>query len=379
MEIGINDLDFNEDDFGISQPQPSSNQQLPLDGDGEEIKPWLNGNQEVEDPVNQPVNTPPEPQSPEEEDIITLLLREKNIGDPTKIKFEDEEGNIQERDWNSLTREEQLNILKTSSESEDNSLDEEEIGLINQLRLNQMTPEEFIAAIKQQGAAEYAQTLESGQATRIDDLTDEDLFILDLQSRVEDITDEEAQQALDRAKQDSTLFQKQMKGIREEYKRIEGERTRMEELEQQQKDSEQFEEFKNAVLDSIQSLDKISTLDIAMDDDDMNEIANFILSTDSAGVNYLAKALDDPQTLVRMAWFALKGEEAIDSITEYFTEQIKAVSQSRYEQGFKDGQAGKRTQTKSSPVVVQTPQEKPQEKPLVNRGQPKQISIDDLD
>jgi hypothetical protein len=34
------------------------------------------------------------------------LLREKNIGDPTKIKFEDEEGNIQERDWNSLTREE---------------------------------------------------------------------------------------------------------------------------------------------------------------------------------------------------------------------------------------------------------------------------------
>lgn len=379
MEIGINDLDFNEDDFGISQPQPSSNQQLPLDGDGEEIKPWLNGNQEVEDPVNQPVNTPPEPQSPEEEDIITLLLREKNIGDPTKIKFEDEEGNIQERDWNSLTREEQLNILKTPSESEDNSLDEEEIGLINQLRLNQMTPEEFIAAIKQQGAAEYAQTLESGQATRIDDLTDEDLFILDLQSRVEDITDEEAQQALDRAKQDSTLFQKQMKGIREEYKRIEEERTRMEELEQQQKDSEQFEEFKNAVLDSIQSLDKISTLDIAMDDDDMNEIANFILSTDSAGVNYLAKALDDPQTLVRMAWFALKGEEAIDSIAEYFTEQIKAVSQSRYEQGFKDGQAGKRTQTKSSPVVVQTPQEKPQEKPLVNRGQPKQISIDDLD
>ena len=379
MEIGINDLDFNEDDFGISQPQPSSNQQLPLDGDGEEIKPWLNGNQEVEDLVNQPVDTPPEPQSPEEEDIITLLLREKNIGDPTKIKFEDEEGNIQERDWNSLTREEQLNILKTPSESEDNSLDEEEIGLINQLRLNQMTPEEFIAAIKQQGAAEYAQTLESGQATRIDDLTDEDLFILDLQSRVEDITDEEAQQALDRAKQDSTLFQKQMKGIREEYKRIEEERTRMEELEQHQKDSEQFEEFKNAVLDSIQSLDKISTLDIAMDDDDMNEIANFILSTDSAGVNYLAKALDDPQTLVRMAWFALKGEEAIDSITEYFTEQIKAVSQSRYEQGFKDGQAGKRTQTKSSPVVVQTPQEKPQEKPLVNRGQPKQISIDDLD
>ena len=379
MEIGINDLDFNEDDYGISPNESNPNQQLPLDGDGDEIKPWMNGNALNQEPINPSQPTSPEPPSAVEEDIITLLLREKNIADPTKIKFEDEEGNILERDWNSLTREEQLNILKTPLESEDTSLDEQEIGLINQLRLNQMSPEEFITAIKQQGAAEYAQILEQGPATQIDDLTDEDLFILDLQSRVEDITDEEAQQALDRAKQDSTLFQKQMKGIRDEYKRIEEERIRINELEQQQRDSEQFEEFKNAVLDSIQSLDKISTLDIAMDDDDMNEIANFILSTDSAGVNYLAKALDDPQTLVRMAWFALKGEEAIDSITEYFTEQIKQVSQSRYEQGLKDGQAGKRVQSKPSPVVVQTPQERPQEQPLVNRGQPKQISIDDLD
>lgn len=379
MEIGINDLDFNEDDFGISQPQPSSNQQLPLDGDGEEIKPWLDGNLEGNPPIEPPSNVQTPTNTPEEEDIITLLLREKNIGDPTKIKFEDEEGNIQERDWNTLTKEEQLNILKTPSENEDTSLDDAEIGLINQLRLNQMTPEEFIAVVKQQGAAEYAQSLELGQATQIDDLTDEDLFILDLQSRVEDITDEEAQQALDRAKQDSNLFSKQMKGIREEYKRIEEERVKMNELEQQQKDSEQFEEFKNAVLDSIQSLDKISSLDITMDDDDMNEIANFILSTDSAGVNYLAKALDDPQTLVRMAWFALKGEEAIDSITEYFTEEIKKVSQAKYEQGLKDGKAGKKTSTKTSTVVVQTPEEKPKQTPFIGGQQKQQFSIDDLD
>lgn len=373
MEIGINDLDFEEDDFGIVPQKPNQNQQLPLDGDGEEIKPWMEGNNLNNQPIDEPSNTPPNPSNVEEEDIITLLLKDKNIADPTKIKFEDEEGNIQERDWNTLTKEEQLNILKTSPEEEDNSLDEDEIGLINQIRLNQMTPQEFIAAIKQQGAAEYAQTIEKSQDTRIDDLTDEDLFILDLQSRVEDITDEEAQQALDRAKQDSTLFQKQMKGIRDEYKRIEEERNQMEALEQEQKDSEQFEEFKNSVLDSIQSFDKVGSLDITMEDDDMNEVANFILSTDSAGVNYLAKALNDPQTLVRMAWFALKGEEAIDSITEYFTEEIKKVSQAKYEQGLKDGRTGKKPQEKVSPVVVQ-----PQEKHL-NEPQIKKISIDDLD
>lgn len=375
MAIGINELDFEEDDFGIVSPQEPQNQQLPLDADGEEIKPWLENNFDGDSTIVNPQSEPKD----SEEDIITLLLREKNIGDPTKIKFEDSEGNIQERDWNSLTTEEQLNILRTP-EDEDNSLDEYEIGLINQIRLNQMTPQEFIAAIKQQGAAEYAQTLEQSYNTsKIDDLTDDDLFILDLQSRVEDITEEEAKQALEHAKQDSSLFQKQMKGIRDEYKRIEEERVKMDTLEQQQRDSEQFEEFKDAVLDSIQSLDKISSLDINMDDDDMNEIANFILSTDSAGVNYLAKALDDPQTLVRMAWFALKGEEAIDSITEYFTEEIKKVSQAKYEQGLKDGRAGKKTSVKPSTVVVQTPEEKPQEKSQFNRTQTKQISIDDLD
>lgn len=373
MAIGINELNFDDDDQLMAQ-QTDQNQQLPIDADGDPIKKWMEPGQEGgTEPSNpNPSAEPSTPQKEEEEDIITLLLKDKNISDPTKIKFEDDEGNIEERDWNSLTKEEQLNILKTPLQ-EDNSLEEDEIGLINQIRLNQMTPEEFINAIKQQGAAEYAQALEQSQTTRIDDLTNDELFILDLQSRVEDITTEEAQQALERAKQDQNLFDKQMNGIREEYKRIEEERTQMEELEQQQRDSEQFEEFKNAVIDSIQSLDRIGSLDISMEDDDMNEIANFILSTDSAGVNYLSKALDDPQTLVRMAWFALKGEEAIDSITEYFTEEIKKVSQARYKQGLKDGKAGKKPQEKTSPVVVK-PQEKPAQAGPINKR-----TIDDLD
>ncbi len=377
MAIGINDLDFNDDDFGIAPVNPKQTPEGQVDSDGEPIKTWI-------DPANSTEQTPPSgnqdgdnPPPPEDKDIITLLLEERSIKDPSKIKFEDEEGNIQERDWNSLSKGEQLNILRTSSEDPSDSLDEDEIGLINQLRLNQMTADEFIAYVKQQGAAEYAQSIEQGQYYKINELTDEELFIVDLQARVEDITDDEANAALERAKQDLTLFEKQMKGIREEYKRIEDERTQMEALEKQQQDSENFAQFRDSVVDSIQSLDKIGSLDINMDDDDMEEIANFILSTDSAGVNYLAKALDDPQTLVRMAWFALKGEEAIDSIAEYFTEEIKKVSRERYEQGLKDGKAGKKPDTKSSPVVI-TPPKNPEQTPPTNVQTPRK-SIDDLD
>lgn len=377
MELGINDLDFDEDDYGITYNGDNNSQKNHLDDDGDEIKPWMTG----EDPSSYQSrdNEDPDPSSDEnleEQDIISLLLREKNITDPEKIKFEDEDGNIQERDWKTLTKEEQLNILRTPTEDSSNDLEDDEISLINQLRANQMTPEEFINAVKQQGVSEYIRTLESEETTRIDDLSDEELFILDMQSRVEDITDDEVNQALERAKQDPGLFERQMKGIREEYKRIEEEHDQMDALEQQQKDLEKFEEFKESILDSIQSLDKIGSLDISMEDDDMNEIANFILSSDSAGVNYFAKALNDPQTLVRMAWFALKGEEAIDSITDYFTQEIKKVSQSRYEQGLKDGKA-KKTNSKETSTVYIKPQEQ-DPKPSYSKQQ-KQISIDDLD
>lgn len=379
MAIGIDDLDFNEDDLGITNGNPDHSQQGNKDGDGDPIKPWMGDNNPQEDvpPQNDDGHKDPEPK--EDDDIIALLLKEKNIEDPSKIKFEDEEGNIQERDWNSLSKEEQLNILKSQDQnSDDTSLGEDEIELINQLRLNQMSPQEFIDYIKQQGAAEYAQSLEQNQQYSVDDLSNDELFIVDLQSRVEDITDEEANAALERAKQDQALFEKQMKGIREEYRQIESERSQIDALQKQQENEEQFVQFRDAVLDSIQSLDKIGTLDIDMDDDDMNEVANFILSTDSAGVNYLAKALDDPQTLVRMAWFALKGEEAIDSITEYFTQQIQEVSRQRYEQGFKDGKEGKKPQQKSSPVYIKPPQQEPPKEPDPPRSAPRK-SIDDLD
>jgi len=50
------------------------------------------------------------------------------------------------------------------------------------------------------------------------------LYILDLQARVEDISDEECQEALDRAKTNPTLFEKEVAGLREDYKRLEDQR-----------------------------------------------------------------------------------------------------------------------------------------------------------
>ena len=80
---------FDDDEFGGD----SFEQTKPEDGDG-----------------NQPSNGGT-PSGQQDEDLTTEVLRLKGITDPGKIKFEDETGAIVERAWDSLSREEQINIL----------------------------------------------------------------------------------------------------------------------------------------------------------------------------------------------------------------------------------------------------------------------------
>ena len=45
-------------------------------------------------------------------DVITDVLKSKGIDDPSKIKIANDDGEIEEVDWNDLSREEQFAILK---------------------------------------------------------------------------------------------------------------------------------------------------------------------------------------------------------------------------------------------------------------------------
>jgi hypothetical protein len=44
---------------------------------------------------------------------VSDFLKTRGIDDISKIKFEDDNGNIEEKDWKSLTKEEKFNILNT--------------------------------------------------------------------------------------------------------------------------------------------------------------------------------------------------------------------------------------------------------------------------
>ena len=202
-----------------------------------------------------------------------------------------------------------------------------------------------------QGARQYAENNSPQVSYMVDDFTDDELYVADLQTRSPELTEEELAQALNYARSNPETFAKQINGIREEYKKLEEEDIRQKELEARAEQQEQIRQFQNNILGQIDNLTAIGDLDIEMTNDDKDELAEFILGRDGAGVSNLGKALNDSETLTKMAWFALHGEETLDDIQEYFADQIQKARQAGYEEGLNAAKKGGKTPE----MVIQKP------------------------
>ena len=368
--MDIDQLDFEEEGM---QEQPYSVEEENFGAESNFTKDWMDGNyHKPEDTGNSEQEVDDNNTNKEEKtDIITYLLNQKGIKDPSQIKFEGENGELETRDWNSLSLEEQYNILQTPSDTSDTDLDDQEIQLINQLRLNGISPEEFIQMTKNEGAQEYAASLTPEQNYVVDDFNDEELYIYDMKARVPDMTEDELAASLEAAQANPQAFEKQIAGLREEYKRLEQEEIQQQQAINQEEQQQQFEEFQNNVYNAINGIEDIGG-SIELEDDDKDLLAEFILGRDNAGMSYLGKALNDPETLVKMSWFALRGEEALDDIQNYYAEQIKIARQTGYNEGL--AASGKE---KTPKVAVRKP--KTNTKPISAFSKSSYDSIDDLD
>lgn len=335
--MNLNDLDIDDPkDSGVDE---SSQVEQP--------KEWV-------DYSNEPQDEEPTYRDNSEEgpDVLTALLQKKGIQDPDHIKFQDENGQIQDRKWEDLTGEEQLNILDTPITKAEDDLDDDEIALINQLRLNNINSQEYASSLYNQGLQAGLAQSAPVQTFQVDDIPDDELYVLDLQTRAKDITNDELAQALEQAKQNPETYAKQIAGIREEYRQLEQDEINQKQAIAEQQQQENMQEFQNNILNQIDNLNQIGDLDIDMSDEDKNELAEFILGQDGAGVSYLGKALNDSETLTKMAWFALHGEDALNEIQDYFADQITRARQSGYEAGLAQAQG-------NPAVVVRKPTSKP--------------------
>lgn len=304
-----------------------------------------------------------------DEDVVYSLLRNRGI-DPNSVKFENENGEIEEVPFDSLSKEEQLQLLDYNDVDDNYGLSQEEVQLINHLRYNNISVSDYNNYIAKQAVNNYASQINNvNQNMQIDYIPDDELYVIDLKSRIPEISDEELLEELENAKSNESVYSKKIESIRNEYREKELAMQQQEQQELLAQQQQQMAQFEQVIVDSIQNNDFIDLGDssLSLSVDDKNELASFILDTDATGVRHIAKALNDPNTLVKMAWYALKGEEAIRQISNYYKQQISEVSRNNYNKGYEDARSGKAANTSKS-IVRKT------------RRQPNRpLTIDDID
>lgn len=270
-----------------------------------------------------PVTVEPDPVDPKGDepsgdpnddfDLTKELLTLQGITDMNKIKFEDESGAVVEKAWDSLSNSEKLMIL-SHQEDPDTSLDAAEIELINQIRESGMTPIQYIQSLNE--------PQQPVQVYEVDSMSDDELFCIDLLDRLgaDNVTDEELQQALDKAKENESLFSKQVASLRVYYKDLENKKQQQVELEQQQKAEQEFTTFTNHIVESIRNFNSLEDTPVELSYEEMNDLANYILTRDDSGYSEFGRLLNDPVQFTKAAFWMLKGSEILNEMQKQIKE-----------------------------------------------------------
>ena len=301
---------------------------------------FLEEDLEPQNPGEEPNNSGSEPPVIESEDDLTSeVLRLKGIADPNKIKFEDETGAIIERSWDNLTRAEQLNIL-ASQEEQDLGLYDDEIELLNAIRNSGMSVNDYLNAIQTPQEAPV-------QSYKIDELTDEDVYALDLLEKVgaDNITDEELEQAINNAKQNEALFKKTVEGLRKEYIRLQQDEEAQLANEQAAKQEAAYRQFATSITNEIRGLNSFAGQELELSDEDSEELAAFMLELDESGTSAFGRALQDPNLFTKAAFWLLNEEQII--------EELSKQMQDNYKRGYEQAKAD--LQGSNKPSVVFKP------------------------
>lgn len=270
-------------------------------------------------------NTPPEEPEKPEDDIITSYLKLNGIADPTKIQFENDEGGIDEVDFNSLSKEEQLTMLQELGSS---SYSDYEKEVIDYLRRNNTDLQGVITYFQNKAIEDYLAQNPSAapqKSYKIDEYSDDELYIADLAAKLPNFTEEELNAKLEAAKTNEELFKKEVDELREFYKEEENRQQEQAQLSEQQ----QYEALQNTLLESIGRFNEIvlDTEDpksdsLEIEDSDKQIMLDYLLTPDKDGQSQFDKDLSDPQALIELAWLRTHGRDTITGISQYWKKEL---------------------------------------------------------
>lgn len=310
-------------------------------------------------------------------DYLSTYLKSAGI-DPDNIQIMDEDGTPSYVNFSQLSDSDKLDLLNSTrntgqdTSNQEDDLDDDEIDLINSIRKSRMSINDFMDAIRQDAVNRYMQS-GANQYMSVDQVSDDDLYLSDFKSKVPNATAEDAAASLQAAKSNPEVYKRMIDGMRQAYKQQE-EEFHQQQIEQSEAElKRRQEEYEDVIVNAVEGISrmKLGELTSSLSNDDKEDIASAILDSDVAGNRYLAQMINDPETLTRMVWYALKGEEAIDQMQRYYKNEINTRQQAAYKKGFEDAKNGK-----GMSYVVQKPAgNKRQNKPLFTPV----ASLEDID
>lgn len=267
-----------------------------------------------------------------EDDLITSYLKSRGIEDPSKIKFETDEGETEDRDWNSLSKEEQLTMLQELSSSD---YTDYERNVIDYLRKSGTDLQGVIDYFQKKAIDDYL--AENPDKVRqkeykIDDYSDDELYISDLKLKFPEFTDEELNERLESAKVNEELFKKEVDALRTYYK----EQEENEEKEAQERAQQEYETLQNSLLTAASRFTEIK-FDVEdaedpggfeIEDDDRQRALAYLLAVDKDGQSQFDKDLSDPNALFELAYLRTSARDLLNGTSQYYK---KVITETRKE------------------------------------------------
>ena len=322
----FDDLLTTERDDNV-EPQPG--ELKPLDPtDDPLLNNFVNSQTQDTDPVEDPNdNTDPEDKHTDTvSDFLHTFLKEKGIEDPSKLQWEDENGEITDVDFDNLSDEDKLNVLNSLA---DPGLSQAEIDTINYLRQNNMTLNQVVDYFSKKAVDDYLAKNpdQIHQKTyEIDDYTDDELYLSALKMQYPNFTDEELTSKLETAKGNEELYKKEVTALREEFKKEEEAQIEAQKQQEQQEYDDLVGNLKNVLGNfnevALDSTDPESDV-LEIEDSDKDLVLAYLLNQDTDGKSQLVKDLENPTTLIELAWLRTQGRTLIDNTTRYWKDLLK--------------------------------------------------------
>ena len=265
-------------------------------------------------------------------DVWHQYLRDLGVSDSKAIQFENEAGEIETVDFDTLDKETQLTMLR---ELTDPGLSEHEIQVVNYLRQNNASFDDVVNYFAEQRLQQYlAENPDQvhQKVYSIDEYTNDELYLADLKSKYPDFTDEELLAELDAAKLNEDLFNKKSDIIRQQYKEQEDRQKQEAEAAEQQRYEDLQQNIVNAVLNFKEiSIDPDPESEdwrgLEIEDGDRQNILSYLLDQDQEGKSRLVRDIEDPNELIKLSWYKLYGDETFKHITGYWKGLLKEARQ----------------------------------------------------